>query len=198
MFFRVTLILSWCHFILIDALSFNRPSLIFPQTNVTNSTSHLSLGFSRSCNGVVFGYDLSPESCANALLQIDSADRRLVSYHRWATTPGQANIYLPKRIISGELTSNPQHHEMVDLDPRLTEFSGDGRCVIDIKMHEPYQTGVLSPQRLAFGVLYVIDDCVSGPRAQGGSVMNMGTFNTITLKSFLGIVPYLSAEEIRI
>lgn len=53
---------------------------------------------------------------------------------------------------------------------------GDGRCIIDVRLW-PYATGRLSPQRLAFGLLYVLDECVrAGPPALAGVVQNMGLF----------------------
>lgn len=34
----------------------------------------------------------------------------------------------------------------------------------------------MSTQRLAFGLLYVIDECVGGAESQGGRVFNMGIY----------------------
>jgi len=66
---------------------------------------------------------------------------------------------------------------------------GDGRCVIDIHV-APRTTGQVSLQRVAFGLLFVLDECVrAGGEGLAGVIRNMGGFFSLSfsfLYSFLG------------
>lgn len=51
---------------------------------------------------------------------------------------------------------------------------GDGYCFIDIRLRTDARIGILSLQRLSFGLLYVVDECVGRQPSRGGWVFNMG------------------------
>ena len=57
----------------------------------------------------------------------------------------------------------------------LSFFEEDGYCYMDIRLTNGAETGRLSLQRLAFGLLYVVDECVAhATLPRGGWVFNMG------------------------
>ena len=56
-------------------------------------------------------------------------------------------------------------------------LEGDGYCYMDVRLKTGEEVGLLSLQRLAFGLLYVVDDCVShASTPRGGWVFNMGEY----------------------
>lgn len=84
----------------VAALTINSSSLLsLPMSNVTN----LGIPFDRVCRGARFGSTISPESCADALLQIDASDRRERVYsERVGPGGGGPDVKLPRRYISCE------------------------------------------------------------------------------------------------
>ncbi|MCJ1458206.1 hypothetical protein MMC28_008577 [Mycoblastus sanguinarius] len=146
----------------VAAITLNSTFLILPDVGPSNP-KNLSTPFDWRCNGADYGYDLSLESCADALSQIDSSDRAMETYGlRNPDGTGHADVNWPQRFISS-----------------------DGRCVIDTLPGQG-DSGFLSPQRLSFGVLYVIDECVAGAISRGGQVHDMGGDNRIwaTVQSY--------------
>ena len=78
--------------------------LILP--NNTASSSSTSLGiYDRTCNGAIFGFSLSLESCADALTQLDVHNRSLKTYGIGRDIPDIFDIALPRRYVSCESRS---------------------------------------------------------------------------------------------
>ena len=102
----------------IEALTITRPSLLLLpiannisdlsqlqqllQPNATTSPNNTTrLGaFDRTCNGATYGFDLSLESCADALLRLDVHDTTPKTYGIGRDIPGLHDVLLPRRYIS--------------------------------------------------------------------------------------------------
>ena len=70
-------------------------------TTAISSNNITSLGaFDRTCNGATYGFDLSLESCADALLRLDVHDTSSKTYGIGRDTPGLHDVALPRRYIS--------------------------------------------------------------------------------------------------
>ena len=70
-------------------------------SNLKNST----LAAHPACNGNAYGYGLTVASCLDALLRLNAHDKRLRSYGN-SRAPGQFDVNLPRRYISGEYTAS--------------------------------------------------------------------------------------------
>ena len=58
--------------------------------------------FQPVCLGITYGYDLSAESCADALLLINSSSTAVQTYGVRGTGLGHFDVMLPRRYISSE------------------------------------------------------------------------------------------------
>ena len=86
----------------VAAITLNSTFLILPDVGPSNP-KNLSTPFDWRCNGADYGYDLSLESCADALSQIDSSDRAMETYGlRNPDGTGHADVNWPQRFISCE------------------------------------------------------------------------------------------------
>ncbi len=167
--------------IAVNALTINSSSLLLPNLDVANTTN-LGIPFQHICVAAHYPGGISPESCADALLQIDATDRtertyavRLPGGGAW----GGVDVSLPRGYISREFLISffrESWEERGGADG-VGSGVGDGRCVIDVRI-PPFIVGRLSTQRLTFGLLYVLDDCLRpGRPGMGGVVRNMGEFS---------------------
>ena len=91
-------------FFVVSALPLNSLSFIPPgsvSTSLTRAaTSANGTAFQPACLGRSYGYDLSLESCADALLLVNSSSTALQTYGVRGT--GQFDVMLPRRYISRE------------------------------------------------------------------------------------------------
>lgn len=87
----------------INALTINSSSLILPSLGVSNVT-RLGIPFDRICTGASYDAGISPESCADALLQINVTDQTERTYaERLGSGIAIADVNLPRRYISCRL-----------------------------------------------------------------------------------------------
>lgn len=95
----------------LNALTINSSSLLLPNRvgggGPTSNVTDLGIPFQRICRAPRFPGGISPESCADALLQIDPTDRVVRTYAvrlSGGGARGVADVSLPRRYISCEFS----------------------------------------------------------------------------------------------